>query len=289
MENKNQNTVTYVLGAVIALLLIGLFVTVGSNSKNKKGLNAGKIANEKLLTEKLSVDNQLAKLLADFNTLQEKSNGNEKLLSDTRAKLTENEKRISALNGENRSLRSTREELSELKKSKELLESEYAQLKSDNDRLSAKGSELQNSINALEAEKKDLVTKLEKGQLYSTDNFLVTATRGKKTEKVVICASRTKKINMTFEVPQGLTETISFKIVTPTGTTIDSGDNAMSWYVPLDSRNFTASLSSVSGEFEPSRQVILSYSPKTKLAKGEYKIGILSNGINIGNCRIMLK
>ena len=42
MENKNQKTLTYVLTAAIAILLIGLFLTIGSNSKNKKNLSAEK-------------------------------------------------------------------------------------------------------------------------------------------------------------------------------------------------------------------------------------------------------
>ena len=105
----------------------------------------------------------------------------------------------------------------------------------------------------------------------------------------MIRASRTKKLNMTFEVPQSLTETISFKIVTPTGSTINPDDKAISWYFPLDSRNFTASLSSVTGEFEQSRQIVLSYASKVKLVKGEYKIQILSNDNHIGSCRILLK
>ena len=172
---------------------------------------------------------------------------------------------------------------------RELLDKEYTKLKSENERLIARGSELQNSINSLESEKKELSSNLEMEKMYNTDNFLVTATRGKKTEKIVIRASRAKKLNMTFEVPKSLSEKISFKIVTPTGVTINPDDKSLSWYVPVDSRKFTASLSTLSGEFEESRQVILSYSAETKLAKGEYKIQILSNATTIGNCRIMLK
>jgi len=46
---------------------------------------------------------------------------------------------------------------------------------------------------------------------------------------------------------------------------------------------------SVIAEFEQSRQVVLNYASKERLAKGEYRIQILSNGNNIGNCRIMLR
>lgn len=289
MEGKKQKVVTYVGASVIALLLIGIFFTVGSNLKNKRNLNAEKLASEKLLSEKLTVEKELIKLKADFSALKQKSDANTKLLAETNMKIADNEKKINSLTGENRSLKTNKKALSELQKVKADLEKESSQLKSDYDRLLVQSKDLQNSLSSLEAEKKNLVLQVEKAQLYNTDNFLVTATRGKKTEKIVICASRAKKLNMTFEVPQSLTEAISFKIVTPSGATINPDDKALTWSFPQDSRNFTASLSTVTGEFEQSRQVVLSYASKAKLTKGEYKIQILCNGNNIGNCRIMLK
>jgi hypothetical protein len=271
----NQKTTTYVAGAVIAILLIGLILTIGSNARNKKNLASEKLATEKYLTERSAIEKDLAKLKADFSALQQKSE--------------ENMKRINTLSGENRSLRTSKNELADLKKTKSELEMEFSRLKSENDRLLAQSSNLQNSLNILEEEKKDLASQFERAQLYNTDNFLATATRGKKNERIVICASRAKKLNMTFEVPQSLTETISFKIITPSGSTINPDDKGISWFFPADSRNLTASLSLVSGEFEQSRQVVLNYSAKEKLIKGEYKIQILSNGNNIGNCRLMLR
>jgi len=289
MENKRQKVVTYVGASVIALLLLGIFFTVGSNKKNKRNLNNEKLTSEKLLSEKLSVDKELAKQQADFSALRQKSDANSKLLAETNIKIAESEKKINSLSGENRSLRANRKELEELKKTKADLEKESSQLKSDYDKLMAQNKDLQNFLSSLETEKKNLALQLENAQKVNTDNFLVTATRGKKAEKFVVKASRVKKLNMAFEVPQSLTDAISFKIVTPSGTTINPDDKSLTWTFPLDSRNFTASLSPATGEFEQSRQVVLNYVPKGKLAKGEYKIQILCDGNNIGNCRIMLK
>ena len=289
MENNRQKTVTYVGAIVIALLLIGMVFTTVKISKGKKNLNAEKQASEKLLSEKLSVKKDLDKLQTDFSTLKQKSDANAKLLAETNIKIADNEKKINSLTGENRSLRAIKKELAELNKVKADLEKESNQLKSDYDKLLAQNRDLQNSLSTVEAEKNNLSLQLEKAQIVNTDNFLVTATRGKKAEKFVIKASRTKKLNMAFEVPQSLTNAISFKIVTPSGSIINSEDKALTWTFPLDSRNFTASLSTVTGEFEQSRQVVLNYVPKGKLLKGEYKIQILSDGNNIGNCRIMLK
>jgi len=285
----NQRTTTFVLGAVIAVLLIGFILAIGSNAKNKRNLASERLATEKYLSERSVIEKDLTKLKADFSALQLKSDDNARLLSESVTKLEENMKRINALSGENRMLRSNKTELADLKKTKSELEMEFSRLKSENERLLAKSNELQNSLKLLEEEKSKIASQFEKASLYNSDNFLVTATRGKKNERLVVCATRAKKLNMTFEVPQSLTESVSFKITTPSGTTLNPDDKSVSWFFPLDSRNLTASLSSVSGEFEQSRQVVLNYSPKEKLAKGEYKIQILSNGNNIGNCRLMLR
>lgn len=289
MIYMSQKTINYVGAGIIALLFLGLIFTIVINVRSKKNLRAEKLTSENLLSGKSKIEEELSKMKNEFSGLKQQYDTNTKLLSETDSKIAENDKKINALSGENRSLSANKKELEDLKNTKAELEKEYSLLKSDNDRLLTQTVDLQSSLNLLEKEKNNLAAQLEKTQLHNTDNFLVTATRGKKTEKFVIFASRAKKLNMAFEVPQTLTEIISFKIVTPTGATINPDDKAMSWFFPQDSRNFTASLSAITGEFEQSRQVVLNYVPKGKLVKGEYKIQILCDGNNIGNCRLMLK
>jgi len=289
MENNRQKIIIYAGAVIIASLLLGIVFTSISNSKGKRNLKAEKLTSEKLLSEKLSVEKEMARLQADFSILREKSDANQILLTETNARIADNEKKLNSLSVENRSLRAVRKELEDLQKTKADLEIESSGLKSDLNRLTARSNDLQNALSSLEAEKKNLAFELENTKKANSDNFLVTATRGKKTERIVACATRVKKLKVAFEVPSNLTEAISFKIVTPSGTVINPDDKAISWLFPPDARNFTASLSSVTGEFEQSRQVVLSYVPKGKLAKGEYKIQLLCEGNNIGNCRIMLK
>ncbi len=289
MENNGQKKGTYVVAIVIALLLTGLIFTSLSISKGRNKLNAERQTSEKLLSEKLFVEKELAKLQGDFSALKQMNDANQKLLYETNMKIAEQEKRISSMSGDSRSLKASRKELEDLKKLKAELEKEAAGYKSDYDKLMARNKNLETSMAAMEAEKNSLALQLEKALASRTDNYLATATRGKKTQKIVISAARTKKLNLAFELPQNLTGTVQFRIITPKGTVINPDDKDLSWVVPSGNRDLTASLSGATGEFEPSRQVILNYASKTKLAKGEYKIQILSNGNNIGNCRIMLR
>jgi len=288
MEEKNQKPVIYGGAVIIALLILALLLVVSYNSKNKKSLNAEKLASEVLLSEKLLIQKELDELKADYSDLEIKSNANAMLLEETNLKIADTEKRLNSLSNENRSLRPLKQELSDLQVLKANLEKEAAQLKTEYDNLKAQSNKLQESLSSSEAEKNDLIAQLGKAQTYQSDNFLITATRGKKTERIVVFAGRAKKLNLTFDVPQTLTEAISFKIITPSGATINPDDKSLSWIL-TNSENFTASISPLTGEFEQSRQVVLTYNPSEKLSKGEYKVQVLSEGVTIGNCRFKLK
>ena len=280
-----ERTVTYVGAVIIALLLISTIFAFVSNSKNKRDLNAEKLRTESLLSEKLQNEQELAKLKADFSGLQVKSDANDKLLAETNQQITDINRRIRALSGENVNLRASKKELEELQVVKDSLDKEYDKLKLNQEKLVTQNDDLQNAIKALETSKSDFIEKLRINETYDTDNFYAYGSRGK-ADRLVF---RAKKLNVNFEVPQSLTEAISFKVLTPSGTTISSDDKALTGTISQDERNFTASLSAVTGESEPSQQVSLNYASKKRLAPGEYKIQILCSDQNIGNCRLKLK
>ena len=213
----------------------------------------------------------------------------EKMLAEAQESITQKDRRIYSLSRTGSNLTKTMEELEALKLEKADLDNAHSKLKAEYERLASQNSDLQKSITALESEKSDISKKLASTELYDSDNFVVYGSRGKKREKLTFWACRTKKLNLNFEVPQSLTDAISFIITTPSGNTITPEDKSMTWNIEQDSRNFTASLSGMPGEFEQSRKVTLTYARKEKLSSGEYKIQVLSNGIDIGNCRVKLK
>lgn len=279
---------------IIGIALIILFLLLAAlgfimNSKSKKNLNAEKLRSESLLSERLLVEKELEKVKNDLASLQAKNEADEKTLADLRSSISDRDRRISSLSRQNKTLTSDNTELAVVKQAKETLDNEFATLKNDYERLAAQKDEMQKSISALEADKENLEVKLQEMNLYDSDNFMVYGSRGKKREKLTFWACRTKKLNINFEVPQSLTENIDFKVTTPSGSTVTPENASLTWDIGPDPRNFTASLSAMSGEFEQSRTVSLTYASKEKLPKGEYKIQILCNDITIGNCRVRLK
>lgn len=286
MENSNQKTLTYIGAAIIALLLLGLILTMVYNSRNKKSLAAEKLNSERLLTEKSTIQTDLERIKQEIASLKLKSDENARLLSDTEAKLTDTEKRMRSLSAQSAKKSKAAEE--DFQKQKAALEKEYADLKLNYDNQMSVNGNLQKKLSEMEAQTNDLLGKLKMMNTFNSDNFEVVTTRGK-TDRQVVVARRVKKLNVNFEVPQSLTDAISFKIVTPAGTTITPEDKSLSWIFPPNARHLTASLSPVTSEFEESRRVSLTYAPKEKLVGGEYRIQIFSNGQNIGNCRIRLR
>lgn len=288
MESKDKKVI-YIGIVMIALLLISTTGVVILNSKNKNSLNSEKLHSESLLSEKLQIEKELAKVENDLESLKTQFSANEKILGETQATLAEKGKRLAFLSKEIGTLNKNKKELEDLQLAKSKLDADYAILKSDSEKIASRNKDLQNSVAILESEKNGLAKKLSDSELYRTDNFEIFGSRGNKKDKLTYCASRTKKMNINFDVPQSLTSEISFNITTPSGTTITPDNKSLTWNVVQNPASFTASLSSLTGEFEQARQVVLTYVSKEKLLSGEYKITIFSDGNTIGNCRVKLK
>jgi myosin heavy subunit len=287
-RSMKEKTLIYVGAAIIVLLLITTGIGFHSNSKNKLALKEETQQKESVISQKQLVSEELDKAKSDLADLTNKKETAEKALADAQSKITDKEKRIASMSKENKSLINDRKELATLKESKAALDRSYEDLKMKQETALSRVKELEDSGILAETEKKVLSGKLAASEMYRTDNTEIFGSRGNKKDKLTYNACRTKKINLNFEVPQSLTETISFKIITPAGTTITPEDKSLSWTIEQNSWNYTASLSSV-GEFEVSRKVVLTYTSKEKLKSGKYKIQIFSNDKNIGNCRVKLK
>jgi hypothetical protein len=274
---------------IIILLLIAAIIASVSNTKNKHSLNEEKLQKESVISEKNQVSSELDKVKNELAALKTKNEITEKSLAETESKLAEKEKRIGYLSKENSSITKDKKELANLQKTKSELDKAFEDLKLEHQTSLARIRDLENSEIVLETEKKTLAVKLDKSEMYRTDNIEIYGSRGNKKDKLTFYACRTKEINLNFDVPKTLTEAISFKIVTPSGTTITPDDKSLSWTISQNPENLTASISSSTGEIEPSRQVTLTYSSKEKLASGEYKIQILSDNKNLSSCRLKLK
>jgi hypothetical protein len=286
MKEKTQ---TYAGAIIIALLLISTTIALISNSKNKRNYNEEKIRNESISSQKLQVSQELDKAKSDLSALTAKKESEEKVMAETESRLKEAEKRMAYVSKENSSLQKDRNELIQLRKEKNDLDKVHEDLVLKQETALSRIKELENSAIISDAQNKELARNLENAEKYRTDNTEIYGSRGNKKDKLTLCARRTKKFNLNFDVPQNLTEAISFKIITPDGKTLTPEDKSLTWLIEANPGKLTASLSAIPGEIDTPRRVILTYSSKEKLNPGEYKIEIFSSDKNIGNCRFRLK
>ena len=288
MESEQDRKV--IIGAVILVLL--LLLAIGAffvNAKTKRNLNAEKLKSESFLSERVQVEQELEKVKNDLASLQAVNEESSKEIAEMQTSLTQNDRTIASLSRARKTLEEINAELEVIKVEKNGLENEYARLKTEFVEKTAENETMQNNLAAMEEEREFLESQLQEMSLYSSDNFLAYGSRGRKREKLSFWSCLTKKLNVQFEVPQELTEEISFTITTPSGATITPDNSSLSWYILPDQETFTASLSYMPGKAEQMRTVSLTYAAEEKLAKGEYKIEILYNDKNIGNCRLRLK
>lgn len=290
MKEKTQK---YAGTTIIVVLLITGTITFISDSKNKRNYNEEKLKNESIYSQKQQFSQKLDKVKSDIAALTTKKEAEDKLIAETDSKLAEREKTISQMSKENNSLIKDRNELVQLQKSKSDLNNKYEDLKLKQETASFRIKELENSTIILDAQNKELSENLADAEKYRTSNIEIYGSRGNKKDKVTFIARKTKKLNLTFDVPQILNEPISIKIITPEGKIIGPSDKAITSSIRPDLNYLTASLSSISPiipvNINSSQKVTISYSPEKILRAGEYKIQIFSNGKNIGNCRVSLR
>lgn len=282
MENRN---IIYVGGGIIILLLALAIFGFVSNSKNKKNLEAERIQTQTLTNENQQVREELQNLKSDYGSLTTRSDSTSRMLEESEKRANQGSNRIAALSRENKELNQVRIELEELEKSNAELDKNYADLTLKHEKVLAQNKDLQSSLAATETQRNDITGRLQKTELYNADNFLVTAVRGKQ-DKVVACARRAKKINMAFSVPQNLTDSVTYSIETPSGNTLKPN---VAFIFPVQPQYHLAGLAGFYHAIQNPKQVTLTYVPEEKLEKGEYNIQLLSNGNNIGNCRLILK
>jgi myosin heavy subunit len=269
--------------------MAGMVIYHQSNKTLKSGLKDEKIKSETLLSEKLALAKEIEKLKTDIQSWMGKSQKADRLLEDANTRISGMEKTMAGLRRENAALASLRNELNELRSIRKDLESQLAALDQTNKNSLKQLDEFRTELALVKAERDDLKFNQKARMENLTDDFRLETTRGKKKQKLTVNAARTKKLVVSFEIPESMSSDVNFNIITPQGKIIKSNDPRLTTQFIEDNRNLTASLSPVSGEFEISRRIEMTYTPDSKLEPGVYKINILQKDNRVGSCQLRLK
>lgn len=285
-----------IIAVVASIVLLLAVVTsayfISTNSSLKSGLNSEKLRNESLLSEKLALEKEIMKFKNEIDLLNGKNTQTDKLLTDAHMKLSENGKAIARLNTENATVKSLKKQIAEIKAMKEDLMHQVSELNSKNLALAAENQQLQKSLASMQLERNDLLKQMDLAHAESiqkADNYQVDTYRNIKREIQTVKAKRMKMMSVFIDVPKELTTGVSFTITTPDGKVINEKDKSISWKVLNNEATLTASLNPSDDHLVVTQQIKLTFAPTSKMKPGIYKIGILNNSKNIGNCRIRLQ
>ncbi len=274
---------------LLVLSLIGTGLYYRSNGKLKGNLDNEKLKSESLLSEKLALAKEIEKLKNDISIWQGKSQDSDRLLAEALDKISGMEKTMNWLRKENATVSSLKKDLNELKQIRKELETQLAELDRLNKEKDQQIAELNSELIALKTERDGLRSDVATLKANITDDFRVESLKGKKNQKLTLNAKRTKKLMVSFEIPQSMSDDVRFTIVTPKGREIKSDDKSLTYHFIEADRPMIASLSPYSGDFEISRRLEMSYAPDKKLEPGIYKIKIYNKDTFAGSCQVRLK
>lgn len=285
MKKKLSKERMIATGAVIFLILalIGTGLFYNSNKSLTKNLNNERLKSEMMLSEKLALQKEIEIFRNQINSLSGKNSELDKLLAETSKKLSEKEAQLSRIVRENGNIKTLKKELSDLNQMKKDFESQVLALNESIRKLNSEKDALNQTIASLQEENKQLAANYEILNSMTADNYLVETTKRK--DKLTVVAKRTKKITVSFKVPENIIEDISFKIVKPDGKTVEGKNNGIACRILNEDEGLMASINGG----KVSKKIEMTYEPKDKQKPGLYQIEMYNGEKYIGTCNVKLR
>jgi len=284
MKSEKKITAIVVFILIAALIATGIFYT--SNKSTTKNLNAEKLKSEMLLSEKLALQKEIESFKNQINSLVGKNTELDKLLAETSQKLSEKEAQLGRIARENGNIKVLKKQIAELEQLKKDFENQVITLNQEIKKMDEEKDEMSQTIASLKEKNKELQENLDIISSITGDNYLVQTT--KRNDRLTVMAKRTKKMTMSFCVPEDMVENISFKLTKPDGTQLNERENGIEYRVAVGDEDLLTK-PFVNGEIKISKKIEMTWEPKQKQKPGIYKIEIYNGEKYIGACNVKLR
>jgi len=273
---------------VAVVLLLGAIAWGGWNVRENRGLEKSldqeKLRVEALLSEKLLVEKDLAANEEKIGELFRKNEmlarqleeaGNANKLKDgsiqqLQSQVGSNKKKYADLLASN----------TQLENRLTLLGQQIKQMQDDKLAASIEQESLRSQVDNLKRE-------LAMAHSAYYDRALVETTRGKN-DKLVVKASRAKKLKATIMIPGNLKE-VQFQIFDPSGNLISASADNGTLAVQITDGDHTVASATNSSTGQTYKQAEMTFLPKKKLVKGIYRIEVLSENLTVGSLQMRLR
>lgn len=284
---NNPKAVALTSTALLFASVVWLLNVKKVNSSLEVGLNNEKLRTESLLSEKLILEKDMAKLKDRLASLSGKNSDLEKVVKQTSMKLEAKETEYNKIRKENLSLQQIRKQHQELLTLQKDLEAQIENLSSSFARLQKENGDLNNAVASLEQRNRLLNEELHRAFLANLDNTQMDALQGK--GKLTVKARRSNKLVATFDVPADL-KNLTFKVIDPSGNPLTHKDGTIASRVITSSDSYVASSSTtLNGVNSKLAKVEMVYLPTKKLNRGTYKVEILNDNLYVGSLQVRLR
>lgn len=284
---NNPKAVALTSTALLFASVVWLLNVKKVNSSLEVGLNNEKLRTESLLSEKLILEKDMAKLKDRLASLSGKNSDLEKVVKQTSMKLEAKETEYNKIRKENLSLQQIRKQHQELLTLQKDLEAQIENLSSSFAILQKENGDLNNAVASLEQRNRLLNEELHRAFLANLDNTQMDALQGK--GKLTVKARRSNKLVATFDVPADL-KNLTFKVIDPSGNPLTHKDGTIASRVITSSDSYVASSSTtLNGVNSKLAKVEMVYLPTKKLNRGTYKVEILNDNLYVGSLQVRLR
>jgi peptidoglycan hydrolase CwlO-like protein len=288
---KTENKIKGIAVAVTVLFFFSLITAVyfyNDNGTLNDYLSQAKLKSEKLLSEKLLLDKNIAALKKDLSSLKGLNTNLDQRIASMQKSLTERESRISQLNKDKASYVALKKEYSEIQKIRESLAAQLESLVSKNNSLAMENSQLNRKISDIQNENALMLAELSQLRVLrdGPEGFMVEIEK-KKADKLTVRATKAKRVNVSFEIPEdlkGLPSAYTIEIQSEQGKKLNGVAN-------ITSNSVRSGLVANSGNApaEIGRQrVNIEFVPQEKLTKGIYTFNIYRNGDLVARAKARL-
>lgn len=283
---NNPRTVAIVTTVLCVASLFWLLSTQKVNSSLQSTLKDEKLRSEALLSEKLLLMKDVAKIKDQLASLRGINAGLDEVVKASEAKVAAREQELGKLRAQNASLAKLRKQREELLGLQRDLERELASVRSLLMAAESENYARSQTIARLQEQNRLLTEDLNRAVNASLDRFQMQTVKGRK-ERLTVRARKTDKLMAAFDVPASLTN-VTFRIIDKDGNALGPTDGTIASRFTPSEQNVVASAHQ--GHLvDAVQKVEMEYLPKKKLRSGVYTVEILNDNLYVGSANVKLR
>ncbi|GAB4381247.1 MAG: hypothetical protein Kow0075_12960 [Salibacteraceae bacterium] len=290
--NAKRISKSKMYAAIVTALLFGsiggIIYFQNKATKLDRVVDAEKVRNEQLYSEKLALEKSIEQMRQEIAKLVGKNADLDKKYRSALAEAEQSKKKIAAMTSENQRAKALVTEVAALRNTHHELENELNRIRKELEGAIADNSRLKSRISELESENKSLASDVRSLNQVAVNNSLVEATK-KNERRLTVNAARTKRVKVGFDLPEEMVGNLYFQMLTPSGKTVTSDHSTISISESYDGVEMMASTNGGAGNAVNKKHIDMVYQPETKLEPGIYKIDVYSGSQYLGTTRIHLK